>query len=254
MRQKTPRNHFIKRVQKYNQSSNWVNDRMLIRKICDSAEAGPDACVLDIGIGTGKIAEVFYRRVKYVVGVDICIEMVRQAKNCADGIIVSAAEQLPFKNNTFDVCVCRQGFQFMELDDVLAQAYRVLKPQGSVVFCHLTAYDARDKDTTFFIQGLRNPARKNFFLAEDFLNMLGENNFVNVEPFEYITRESVNQWIDNGAINKKQMEKIRVVYKESSEEFKRIHNIEFKNGDIYDSMKMTIVRAKKRIPVNEVKT
>lgn len=252
--QETPKNHFIKRIQKYNQSSEWVNDKRLIKKIHDLAKAGPDARVLDIAIGTGKIAEAFYRKVNYVVGIDICIEMVKQAKDYADKIILSAAEKLPFKNNSFDVCVCRQGFQFMELNDVLTQIHRVLKPEGTVVLCHLTAYNERDRDITFFIQRLRNPARKNFFLPEDFVNILKDNNFMNIDSFEYITRESVSRWIDNGAIDKKQMEKIRVVYRESSEEFKRIHTIEFKNGDIYDSMKMTIVRAKKRIPTNEVKT
>lgn len=243
--QEHAKNHFIKRAQKYNRSSKWVDDAVLIRKICDLAEAEPNAYVLDIGLGTGKIAEVFYKKVKYVVGIDICIDMVMQAKKYANKIVITSAEEMPFKDNAFDVCVSRQGLQFMEVDKVLKQIHRVLKPNGTVVLCHLTAYGEKDRDTTFLIQRLRNPARKNFFLPTDFWSILKKNNFVNTESFEYITRESVNQWIDNGAIDEEQMEKIRDVYRKASDDFKRIHNIRFKDEEIFDSMKLLIVRGTK---------
>jgi len=103
-----------------------------------------------------------------VVGIDICRQMAQQARNYADGIVLSAAEKLPFKDNYFDICLCRQGLQFMEVNKVLFEIRRVLKPHGRIVLCHLTAYGKQDRQTTFLIQGLRNPARKNFFLPEDF--------------------------------------------------------------------------------------
>ncbi len=244
--QEDPLYHFVKRAQDYDRSSLWVDDRALIRKICDLAESGSSTEVLDIGIGTGKIARAFYGRVKYVVGVDICKEMVKQAKECADKIVLTPAENLPFKNNVFDVCVCRQGLQFMKLDDVLSEIYRVLKPGGRTVLCHLAAYCKEDKVETFLIQRLRNPARKNFFLPEDFSRILGNKSFTNIESFEYITKESVNRWINNGALEENKIKKIREVYKNASQLFKKLHNIEFKDGDIFDSMKMMIVRARKR--------
>ncbi len=154
-----------------------MNDPVLIRKIRDLADPGPKARVLDIAIGTGKVAQAFHGRVKDVVGVDICQEMARQAKGCVDKIVLAPAENLPFKNNVFNVCVCRQGLQFMDIDNVFSQIYRVLKPGGRVVLCHLTAYGREDKDETFFIQRLRNPARKNFFLPDDFLRLLKNKAF-----------------------------------------------------------------------------
>jgi len=234
--------HFTKRARKYNHSSNWVDDTVLIGKMRDLAGAGPKAHVLDIAIGTGKVAEVFHGQVKYVVGLDICKEMVIQAKACADRIVLASAENLPFKNNIFDVCVCRQGLQFMDLDDVFSQIRRVLKPGGRVVLCHLTAHSTSDKDEAFFIQKLRNPARKNFFLPDDFLRLLQNKGFTDLESLEYFTEESVNQWIDNSAINESRRAKIREMYKNSSDDFKKIHSIKFENKDILDTMKMFIVK------------
>lgn len=237
--------HFAKRARKYNCSSHWVDDEVLIGKIRDLAQVSPRAIVLDIAIGTGKIAQAFCGRVKKIVGVDICKDMAKQAKECADKIVLTPAEKLPFGNDVFDACVCRQGLQFMVLDDVLAEIYRVLKPGGRAVLCHLTAYGKEDKDETFLIQKLRNPARKNFFMPEDIQIALAKAGFTDIESFEYITRESVEQWIDNGAIDEDQKAQIRAVYKNSSQVFKDIHNIEFAEGDIFDSMKMVIVRARK---------
>lgn len=237
--------HFVKRAQKYNSSSQWVDDAGLIGKIRNLVNVGHEARVLDIAIGTGKIAQAFYGQVKYVVGVDICKDMVCQARRCADQIVLALAERLPFKNNTFDVCVCRQGLQFMDIKAVLSEIFRVLKFGGHALSCHLTAYAEEDQNETFYIQRLRNPARKNFFLPGDIQRLMREHNFSGIDYFEYITRESVNQWINNAAIDGTQRMKIREAYINSSELFRKLHAIEFKNGDIFDSMKMVIVKAKK---------
>lgn len=238
--------HFIKRAQKYNSSARWVDDKFLIRKLRDLARAKTGDCILDIGTGTGKIAQVFYKRVKYVVGVDICGKMAKQARASADQIVLAAAEKLPFKANTFSLCVCRQGLQFMGLQDVLEEIHRVLKPAGRVVLCHLSAYGGKDKKDTFYIQSLRNPARKNFFLPDDIPCLLKNNAFREIESFEHISRESVNQWTDNGAISKNAKEQIKQAYRNASCDFRKIHRVRFKKRDIFDSMKMVIVRAKKR--------
>ena len=237
--------HFIKRALNYNVSSSWVDDPELIRKIKDLARSKPKEYVLDIATVTGKIARVFCGHAHYVVGLDICREMILQARECADEFVLALAEKLPFRDRAFDVCVCRQGLQFMDLDAVISEICRILKPGGRVVLCHLTAYCEEDKEETFLIQKLRNPARKNFFMPEDIPGLLKQKAFMAVEHFVYITRESVNQWIDNHAIDAQRRRQIFDVYRNSSDSFKRIHDIEFRNGDIFDSMQMLIVKARK---------
>ncbi|MDD5019286.1 MAG: methyltransferase domain-containing protein [Candidatus Omnitrophica bacterium] len=235
--------HFMKRAGRYNGSSAWVEDPALIAKIREAASAGPEDTVLDIAVGTGKISRAFLGRVGRVVGLDICPDMVCQARGCVDEIVLSPAERLPFKDGEFDACVCRQGLQFMEVDRVVAEVHRVLKPGGRAVFCHLTAYGPEDREETFLIQKLRNPARKNFFLPQDIPESLNRNAFTNIEVMEYITRESVNRWIDHGVLAEEDKEKIREAYLKASDVFKRIHDVQWKDGDIFDSMRMTLVRA-----------
>ncbi len=240
-----PKLHFIKRAGIYNRSSRWVSDSKLIDKIYRLSGVKDNSRVLDVAIGTGKIAKAYYKKAKFVVGLDICINMAKQAKPCANAVVLSNAERISFKDNTFNICVCRQGLQFMDLNKALPDIYRVLKPGGRIVLCHLTAYEHADKDATFLIQKLRNPARKNFFLPQDIPVLLKKTGFAGIFCREYITKESVNRWANNGAISKRQVGKIYDAYINSSRHFKRIHNVEFKNGDIFDSMKMVIVKGVK---------
>ena len=242
----SPEEHFIKRAHKYDRSAKWVGDKELIEKIFSLTEAGPEDHVLDIAVGTGMISRAFYRKVKYLTGLDITMKMAGQAQEHTDKLVLSKAEEMPFDDMSFDVCVCRQGLQFMDLEKVFPQIYRVLKHGGRVVFSHLTAYDARDKETVFLIKSLRNPARKNFFMPEDFTRLLNKYNFSDIECYEHISVESVNRWIDNGAISEAQMEEIRSIYRNASDEFKTLHNIEFRDGDIFDAMKMYIVKGTKK--------
>jgi SAM-dependent methyltransferase len=180
-----------------------------------------------------------------VVGLDPCPDMTDCSGNPWDELVAGEAERLPFADGSFDVCVCRQGLQFMDIGLALAQVHRVLKPGGRVVLCHLTAYGEEDRETAFLVQRLRNPARRNFFIPDDFSRLLSIQGFKAVETAEYLTVESVNQWIDNGAIDARSMDAIRKAYREASPEFRRIHRLRFADGDIIDTMKMVLARGRK---------
>lgn len=238
-------NHFKNRAEKYNHSSNWVADQELIRLIFELSGAGKDSLVLDIATGTGLIAREFYGKVKKVTGLDISPEMAQHSTGCMDEIVFAPVEQLPFPDNSFDAIVCRQGLQFAELDRAIPEIYRVLKPGGTVVLCHLTAYNETDRELAFAIQKLRNPARRNYLLPADISTALETAGFREVENVEYLTDESVNKWIDNGAIPQENMDAIRALYRTADEGFKEIHDIRFTADDIMDEMLLVIATGRK---------
>jgi len=237
--------HFKNRAEKYNRSSNWVKDQQLIRRIFELSGAGADSHVLDIATGTGLIAREFYGRVQKITGLDISPEMAEHATGCMDEIVFSPVEELPFPGNSFDAVVCRQGLQFAELDRAIPEIHRVLKPGGRVVLCHLTAYDDTDRELAFAIQKLRNPARRNYFMPTDISGVLKKQGFRSVEDIKYISDESVNQWIDNGAIPRENMDAIRDLYRSADEGFRRLHNVRFIEDDIMDEMLLVIATGMK---------
>lgn len=237
--------HFKNRAQKYNRSSNWVADQELISLMFELSQTGADSQVLDIATGTGLIAKRFYGKVKKVTGLDISPDMAKHATGCMDEIVFAPVEQMPFGDNSFDAIVCRQGLQFAELDKAIPEIYRVLKPGGRVVLCHLTAYNESDRELAFAIQKLRNPARRNYLMPADMSTALEEAGFRGVENVEYLSDESVNQWIDNGAIPQENMDKIRELYRSADEDFMEIHDVRFVADDIMDEMLLVIATGRK---------
>lgn len=243
--QKSPEpavSHFSKRARLYNASARWVRDSGLISKIKRAAGPLRNAALLDLAVGTGAIAGAFKGKAGLVVGVDICAAMSAKAAGSVDLLVYSRAEKMPFADGSFDVCTCRQGLQFMDLDKTLAEVRRVLRPGGRAVLCHLTSYGGDDDGSSFLIQKLRNPARRNFFSPGDLGRMAGRF-FSRVTTLEHITRESVGNWIANGAISSAAQDKILGVYRTAPAGFRKTHKVVFKGGDVLDSMRMEIITA-----------
>ena len=244
MAEDTAPSHFAKRAERYNKSSNWVSDESLVAKMYEMSEADSNTSVLDLASGTGQVARGFHGKVGKLTGLDITPEMVEQNK-FVDEMVIGSAYELPFEENTFDLCICRQGLQFMELDKALPEVLRVLKPGGKVVFAHLTSFGEEDKEDTFLTQKLRNPARINFLVPGDMPAALEKNGYKVLDTYDYKTREAARQWLDNGAITEERIQEAFSAYRNANDAFKKLHEVVIEENDIFDTMNMQIVKAQK---------
>ena len=122
------------------------------RRALASVRGDAPQCVLDLATGTGDFALAAERLgARQVVGVDMAIEMLRLGLDKVNqkrppmsvGLLVSDAEGLPFKAETFDLVMGAFGVRnFGDIPTGLAEAYRVLKPGGEILvldFCQPTA-------------------------------------------------------------------------------------------------------------------
>lgn len=106
---------------------------MLIKAICPSTK---EEVLLDIAGGTGDIANRFIQaRGSHATVCDLNEAMLEQGKLKFDDPRMSwvhgNAEDLPFKDNSFDFCTISFGIRNVtNIDHAIAEAHRVLKPGG----------------------------------------------------------------------------------------------------------------------------
>lgn len=103
----------------------------------------PSARVLEIGCGTGPVARVLARQsgVAEVVGVDpspVFIAEARELATAEDAVSFETGDgrALRFPDGDFDVVVCHTVLCHVpQPEHVLAEAFRVLRPAGTLAVC-----------------------------------------------------------------------------------------------------------------------
>jgi ubiquinone/menaquinone biosynthesis C-methylase UbiE len=232
----TVQEHFTARAATYDGSSFWCTDDAILERIRGLLVPNAESELLDVAVGTGLVSRHLAPHVGRIVGLDINRAMVEQARDAVDELVISPAETMPFDDDSFDLIVCRQGIQFMELEAALAEFVRVLKPGGRMLSIDLAAYGPDDRDEYFEILRLRNPARRNFFVRGDVRAAFLKAGCAEATAHEHVSIEDVDVWSDNGAIPESRREGIRGIYRAASPAFAQLHSVALDDGRIVDHM------------------
>lgn len=107
------------------------------RDLVEKAGIAEGDRVLDLGTGTGLVAQAAMDRGGRVVGVDESLAMLRVARRARPSLDLVAADaiDLPFRPGTFDAVI--GGFviaHFTRPDTALFDVLRVLRPKGRIAF------------------------------------------------------------------------------------------------------------------------
>jgi SAM-dependent methyltransferase len=101
--------------------------------------------VLELGCGAAQWTLALVRRGARAVGVDLSERQLDHARDRFRSVdrhpplVHGNAEQLPFRNEAFDIVFCDHGATvFAPPDRIVSEASRVLKPTGLFAFCMST--------------------------------------------------------------------------------------------------------------------
>jgi 2-polyprenyl-6-hydroxyphenyl methylase/3-demethylubiquinone-9 3-methyltransferase len=95
--------------------------------------------MIDVGCGAGFVANYFSNQGHDVTGVDLSEESLAVAKNYDQSgrchYVAANAYQLPFPDQSFDVCICFDFLEHVEEPEkAVAEISRVLKPGGQFFY------------------------------------------------------------------------------------------------------------------------
>jgi len=93
------------------------------------------AKILDVGCGGGFTSKMYIKEGNIVIGVDIFIDSLKEAKKVLDGVILQDIETgWGIKSKSFDVVVMSAVLEHIyRTDFVVQEAYRVLKDDGMLL-------------------------------------------------------------------------------------------------------------------------
>jgi ubiquinone/menaquinone biosynthesis C-methylase UbiE len=125
----------------------------------------PVSLVLEIAAGTGRVTRHIRKCIAAsarLIASDISEEMLAEAKKKLGHLDIDwqniDAQQLPFGDNSIDLVVCCFGYMFVpDRPKAFAEAYRVLKPGGMLLF---TTWDKLEHNAVSYASRL---------LAEEYL-------------------------------------------------------------------------------------
>ena len=111
----------------------------------DAVPLGPDAVVVDVGAGTGKLTRVLAERYRSVIAVEpldgmraILERVVPKAES-----FPGSAESLPLATASVDGVFAGQAFHWFANDQALAEIARVLRPGGVLALVWNSGDDER---------------------------------------------------------------------------------------------------------------
>lgn len=108
-----------------------------VGSLLDSARVRKGVKFLDVACGPGYVSAAAAKRGALVLGVDFSSSMIKQAQHLHPGIDFREgdAEQLSFGAGLFDAAAMNFGILHLgRPENALAEAYRVLRPQGRFAF------------------------------------------------------------------------------------------------------------------------
>lgn len=163
-----------------------------------------DERVLDAGCGAGHTALTFAPRVAHVIGVDLTLAMLAQAKRLAAERKLTNAEfergdveRLPYPDASFDLVTSRySAHHYPHPIAALREFVRVLKPGGALLLVDVVSPDAPATDTFLnTIELLRDPSHVRDHTADQWSAMFGAAGFEAEQLQSWPLRLEFESWV-----------------------------------------------------------
>ena len=128
--------HFSRGAKNYDVNAHL--HRRIVSDLLDFLPNTKPKKIADLGCGTGLLCAEIKKKYPQarIIGVDLAPGMIEAAreKDCATELIEADVESLPFAEGEFDLLVSSSSFQWMDMEKVIKEARRVLKPGGQLIF------------------------------------------------------------------------------------------------------------------------
>ena len=152
-REETAENYFVRHAKEWDDLRRMHSpDRLVEQQLVEALGASPLGRLLDIGTGTGRMAELFAPRAEHIVALDKNLEMLRIARAKLQHLPSDTVElvqgdfaDLPFDAGSFDTVLLHQVLHFaQDPSTALIEAARVTRPGGHIAIVDFAAHNREE--------------------------------------------------------------------------------------------------------------
>jgi len=178
-------------------------EEQTLKHISAALGSAPIGRVLEVACGPGIVAEAIAPLVSELVCIDATPEMLvlaesRLKKSGQSNVIFreAFAESLPFEAAEFDVIITRLSFHhFEDIQAVLSEFRRVLRPQGRLVTADVISSSNREESLLHnALEQLRDPTHVHMFSRQEFLAALLSCGFEPIVEESWEQQRNFSEW------------------------------------------------------------
>ena len=232
--------YWSKRAKKYDETS-WVKNESFIENFLDMISDKSFSNILEVGIGTGAVANIMTSRKGALTGIDISKEMIDQIKNDKITPIVANAHDLPFEENTFELIYMRNVIHYLEKPEkVFSEIHRCLKPGGTYLFSQVVPPNDNISSEYDWLIGrnIHYPTKNEILELFLLFKKINHNDFL-------LENQSINNWLENTCQNEEERKEIIDRHRKTSEEYRLMANYRDVTDDIFVSIRHFMVSGEK---------
>ncbi|MFH1281826.1 MAG: methyltransferase domain-containing protein [Candidatus Omnitrophota bacterium] len=240
------KDQFVRRAATFEASACWVKNKALLDIHSTLAGISKGQLVLEACCGTGVLGGRLAQAGAKVVGLDISLAMLKQAKKKLNYCVNGQAEYFPFPDNLFDVVVCRQAFHFLDISRAVQEMARITKSgTGRIIISQIVPFGEADRRWLSRIHQKKQPQLRNFLNEQNLKDLLKSAGCRDVVLCEHCIEEPINHWLKDTFLPPAKIEEIKSMFLNAPRGYKTAHKTRCSNGDIFDTMRWVILRGKK---------
>jgi ubiquinone/menaquinone biosynthesis C-methylase UbiE len=186
-------------------------DPRRLRRLIEFIGPRPGERLLDVACGPGIVASALEAEGMLAFGIDLTLEMIREAVTRKGRYVRGEVSRLPFRDATFDAAVCRNSFHhFDRPSEVMSEMGRVLRPGGRVVVEDMRAPDdLAQRAYQATIERLRDDSHTRTLTSGEFMELARAAGLSAAGTIPVTLNIDFDEWIDRACHDAKKRDRAR---------------------------------------------